>query len=321
MRIRLKLNKSYKYYVYSLCYPDGIPFYIGKGCGRRMHHHEQDTCYKGNKHKIHIINKIKRNGGKVLKNVLFRTNNEKLAYNKEIGFIKCYGRKDLKTGILCNLSDGGGSVLNMSERHRQSIIQSNKIRTVTEDTKNKIRNSLLGKKLSDQHKRNIGKGGSRSMTPERRLSISKQFKGIPKTKEHNKKNSDALKGRKFSKEHRKNLSEALRGKVSSMLGRKHSEETKRKISISHKGKFTGRDNPFYGKKHSEETKQKISIANKGRKRSAELINRIKEIRKNNPYKHSKEAKLKISKANKGRRFSTIHKENISKAKIRYWATP
>ena len=54
------------------------------------------------------------------------------------------------------------------------------------------------------------------------------------------------------------------------LGKKHTEETKQKISKTHKGKkyseeriqqmrktFGGKNNPMYGKHHSEETKQKI----------------------------------------------------------------
>ena len=56
-----------------------------------------------------------------------------------------------------------------------------------------------------------------------------------------------------------------------MLGKHHSEETKRKISESHKG--------FH---HSEETKRKLSEANKGKKRKP----------------HSEEAKRKMSEARK-----------------------
>ena len=43
----------------------------------------------------------------------------------------------------------------------------------------------------------------------------------------------------------------------------HTDETRRKISAALKGKYTGKDNPFYGKKHSEEHNRKISEAMKG----------------------------------------------------------
>ena len=43
----------------------------------------------------------------------------------------------------------------------------------------------------------------------------------------------------------------------------HTDETRRKISATIKGKHTGKNNPFYGKKHSEEHNRKISEAMKG----------------------------------------------------------
>lgn len=46
-------------------------------------------------------------------------------------------------------------------------------------------------------------------------------------------------------------------------GIKASEETKKKMSESHKGIFAGDNHPMYGKNLSEETKKKISIANSG----------------------------------------------------------
>lgn len=48
-------------------------------------------------------------------------------------------------------------------------------------------------------------------------------------------------------------------------GIKFSEETKKKLSKAHKGKMSGKDNPFFGKHHSEETKKRISEYNKGKK--------------------------------------------------------
>lgn len=43
-----------------------------------------------------------------------------------------------------------------------------------------------------------------------------------------------------------------------------SEETRRKISKAHKGKYVGEKNPNYGKKHTKEAKLKMSMANKGK---------------------------------------------------------
>lgn len=47
------------------------------------------------------------------------------------------------------------------------------------------------------------------------------------------------------------------------LGKKRSEETKKKISESLKGKLIGDKNPFYGKKHTEETLKILSEKKKG----------------------------------------------------------
>ena len=74
-----------------------------------------------------------------------------------------------------------------------------------------------------------------------------------------------------------------------------SEETKRKISESLKGKMKGKNNPMYGKHHSHETKLKMS-----------------EAAKNRP-KFSLEHRRKMSESGKGRVFSDEHRRNMSKA--------
>ena len=43
-------------------------------------------------------------------------------------------------------------------------------------------------------------------------------------------------------------------------GEKHTEETKKKISESLKGRYIGENNPFYGKKHTKEALEKMSRA-------------------------------------------------------------
>ena len=76
------------------------------------------------------------------------------------------------------------------------------------------------------------------------------------------------------------------GVESSMYGKHHSEETKKKISTSNKGKTIGRTVWNKGKHHSEETKKKISDARKGVPTWTGLH-------------HTEETKKKISETKKG----------------------
>lgn len=75
--------------------------------------------------------------------------------------------------------------------------------------------------------------------------LSKNTKGIPKSKEH----KAALKKPKSSTEN-------MKGGTGRTIGFKVSNESKLKQSNSMKGKYTKENNPFFGKHHSEETKQK-----------------------------------------------------------------
>ena len=78
-----------------------------------------------------------------------------------------------------------------------------------------------------------------------------------------------------------------------------SEEHKKNLSESMKGKYAGKNHPMYGKHHSEETKLKLSEANKGKHLSEETKLKISEVRKgkNHPLygkHHSDETKKKMS---------------------------
>ena len=67
-----------------------------------------------------------------------------------------------------------------------------------------------------------------------------------------------------SVETKKKISESELGEKHPMFGRHHSEETKRMISESNKGKMSGDKHPLFGKHHSEESKKKNSESHKGR---------------------------------------------------------
>jgi NUMOD3 motif len=96
----------------------------------------------------------------------------------------------------------------------------------------------------------------------------------------------------------------------SVLGMKHSEETKKKLSKIHKGRFVGDKNPMFGKPVSDNTINKIREANKGHKHSEETKNKIREKLIGNKHtlghKHSKELRERMAKSN-------IGKHNIPKS--------
>lgn len=88
------------------------------------------------------------------------------AKEKEIEFIKLYGRKDLKNGTLVNLTDGGDGTINkvFTEEYRKKLSISAKKRILSEDQKEKLRN----------YRKNI------KNSPEARLKISLANKGKKK---------------------------------------------------------------------------------------------------------------------------------------------
>lgn len=86
----------------------------------------------------------------------------------------------------------------------------------------------------------------------------------------------SYKGFKFSEESKRKMSASAKGKIIS-------DKTRKKLSLLNKGS----NNAFYGKKHSQETRKKISLKMKGKK----------------GQKHSEETKLKMSLAQKGSKGS------------------
>lgn len=112
---------NYKYYTYAYLREDGSPYYIGKGSGRRAYNHSKNDAIHPPKDKSRII---------ILESNL--SNIGALALERR--YIKWYGRKDNKTGILHNRTDGGdnnsGKIVSQETRDKISKANTGKIRSI-----------------------------------------------------------------------------------------------------------------------------------------------------------------------------------------------
>ena len=116
----LKANAG-RFYVYQLARPDGTPFYIGKGIGRRLFHHEAEAKGPGYSHKLNTIRLFQRNGETIRYSILAFFDCEAECHACEVSEIKRIGRFDLKAGPLTNLTDGGEGIVGLSEETRERM--------------------------------------------------------------------------------------------------------------------------------------------------------------------------------------------------------
>ncbi len=87
-----------RFYIYQhLRLSDDVVFYVGKGTGRRAWDHLNRNP--------HWHRTVKKHGLKVV--IVKRNLSERKAFLLEASLIKKFGRRDLDTGTLVNLSDGG----------------------------------------------------------------------------------------------------------------------------------------------------------------------------------------------------------------------
>jgi len=141
MSIYNKLNTPHGFYIYAYLRNDGTPYYIGKGKGKRAWIQHSNRG-KG-AHTPKDLSRI----------YICESNLTELgAFALERRYILWWGRKDLGTGILQNMSDGGQGTANTirtcSEETKRKIGSANKGRVQTVETKEKRAHSLRGKKMS-----------------------------------------------------------------------------------------------------------------------------------------------------------------------------
>ena len=141
------------FYTYLWLREDGTPYYVGKGKGQR--------AFTKSTHRFNppITDRI----------LIQEFPDEKSAFFAEKFLISFYGRVDLGTGRLRNMSDGGEGLSGWSE-----------------ETRKKIHEAMVG------HKRNLGK----KYSAERKHKISVALSGRVLSLEHRRKMSVAHKGKK-----------------------------------------------------------------------------------------------------------------------------
>lgn len=237
------------YYVYSYLRRNFSPYYIGKGC--------KDRAYAYSNHRI----KPPKDKSRIC--IIKYCLTEAEAYEVERLYILMFGRKDLGTGILRNLSDGGegptGYKTTPEQRRKISLSRMGEKHPLygvspSEETREKQRQALKGKYVKEKNPM-YGK----THTEEARKKISERHKGVPKSEEHRRKIGEANKGKVMSEESKQKLREINKGNKY-WLGKTHTEETKQKLREISKG-----NKYCLGKKHSDEVRTRMSIAAKNRK--------------------------------------------------------
>ncbi len=133
------------FYVYLLIDPStNIPFYVGKGKGKRYAVHFNPSSAGQNPLKDAKIRKIiERDEAVTIKQI--PCDSEESAYKLEMQLIDLYGRLDLGTGSLTNLQGGGegaGSERIMTESTRTKIATSKKNQPCAAATSEKIANTI-----------------------------------------------------------------------------------------------------------------------------------------------------------------------------------
>jgi hypothetical protein len=180
-------------YVYRDPSRDMEPFYVGKGKGNRAYQHLMRT---GKHPLVQRLQLMKREGVEPDIEII-QAIDEAHAFFLESCLIEMFGRRDLKTGTLHNLTDGGEGT--------SGAVWSDEVRAkMGAKNKGKVASSETRAKISAVHK-------GKAMSSETRAKISISSKGKRKSSEAVAKTAAFHRGKKQSPEHIAKVAAALKG--------------------------------------------------------------------------------------------------------------
>jgi hypothetical protein len=287
------MDNAGNYHLYIYFRPNGVPCYVGIGRNKRWLDHLKKGS--GNRHLKAII----ALAGGTTPHVKIRDGMTKAqAIEAEIALIAAIGRKDLGTGPLVNLTDGGdgpsGFIVGEDVRRiigqkskekwndpatRARIIEAqNKGRATPEYRKKRSEISKANASNSDVRARSAETKRKTLLNPEIRKKISIATRNAMARPEIKCRMSEAQKKRFESPEARAKLGNNTRG-------RKLSLEHKQKIAAKHRGQKRSKEARAkmsawqIGRKMSPETKKKLSVAKLGKPLSLEHRAKLSEAQK------------------------------------------
>jgi hypothetical protein len=194
-------------YVYTLTDPrNGLPFYVGKGHGKRCEFHLDEAKYYTSR-KSKKLNKIRKLMSLGLKPIIAKVE-ENVSDADAIDF-ECLLIAEMRDiGIpLTNMTDGGDGA--QGYKH-------------TEEHKQMMRGLFAGRIFTEEHRQAMSKPKSE----EGRVNIAKArltttYRPSEETK---RKTSEALKGRSFTDKHRAKIKAGLTGKPKAKIECPHCQK-------------------------------------------------------------------------------------------------
>jgi hypothetical protein len=149
------------FYTYAYLREDRTPYYIGKGKKDRIH----STCRR---------NKPPKDKSRII--FLKQNLTEEEAFKHEIYMIAVFGRKDLGTGILRNLTDGGEGASGMGTPEQRSDRARKVAASLTSEQRSKIVRKLAeGRaRMTPEQRSEAAKKGQATRTPEQRSEVAKK---------------------------------------------------------------------------------------------------------------------------------------------------